>query len=73
MRKYLRRICRAQGIQWPGLGYKQNRKRPPNRGAKSLHERVQKAVKPERWLGPIGPRKGYRLIPELLGVWRDVG
>lgn len=71
MRKYLRRICLAQGVQWPGLGYKRNRNRPPSRSAKSMYERVQKAVKPERWIPNLKGR--VKKTYELLGVWRDMG
>lgn len=76
MRKYLRRICRAQGIQWPGLGHKikggygrQARlsARGPRRRAAlepTLYKRVQEAVIPERWIPNL------RGVYELLGVWR---
>jgi hypothetical protein len=70
MRKYLRRICRAQGVQWPGITGKGTRRRTP-RGAKSMHERVQKVVRPERWIPNLKGR--VKRTYELLGVWRDVG
>lgn len=72
MRKYLRRICRAQGVQWPGVTGKGAKRRTP-RNAKPMYVRVQGAVKPERWLHSIKIRRGYRLVPQLLGVWRDLG
>jgi len=84
MRKFLRRICQAQGVEWPGLHPHRPRQRvrsvrrkrrglPGPAPRTDLYSRVQKVVKPERWIPSLDQSRPFqKWAYELIGVWRNV-